>query len=211
MVSVTTNSKSLQLTVVVPTVVAIVGMLVCAVDFYVVGGLPHVLTFRRIVSFTLPFTVIATTLMVCRIHLNNIRRKATRIEREVAFFGSLLATIIPGLAYGSVSLPFRWIYDIFVISGTASITGAVGICAISAFFRVYTAKTPTKLWLIIVTLLGLMACSVLGGAFPLSYAINEWISFNIAVVANAVIWTGFNLGLMALIARIIVFKEKVRV
>ena len=168
----------------------------------------------NIIVLSTPLALITSTLMTVRVNAIRIMRRKTMTEvtGSIVFFATFIAMFIATFTLG-VDSDF-WVaqYDLLYIHGTAALEALCGFAIMMMLIRDVRPRSFAQGFLIVMIILGLLVVSPLGDFLPpVMLDIANWFSINPGGVGSAVLSFGLYFGLLALVTRVLLFKERLRV
>jgi hypothetical protein len=166
---------------------------------------------RQIVVLGTPLALLSSTAMTARVNAVRImrRRNLTEVSGSVVFFITFISMFIATFALG-VSHDF-WVaqYDLLYIHGTAALEALCGFAIMMMLIRDVRPRSMAQGFVQLMIIIGLLVVSPLGDILPPQLLdVANWLSINPGGVGSAVLSFGLYFGLLSLIARIFLFREK---
>ena len=168
----------------------------------------------NIVVLSTPLALITSTLMTVRVNILRVmnRKNATDVLGSIVFFVTFAAMLVATFTLG-VDSDF-WVaqYDLLYIHGTAALEALCGFAIMMMLIRDVRPRSFAQGFLIVMITLGLLVVSPLGDFLPIQILdVANWLAINPGGVGSAVLSFGLYFGLLALVTRVLLFREKLRV
>jgi hypothetical protein len=180
-------------------------------NYFVKGGLPGASDARLYLSYSIPFTLLIATSFLCILHFSRIRRMESGWYNSVVYWIVFVFMMVDGFAFGVADEYFSFVYGTFADAGAAAIMGICSIGITLGYFRTYLARSPLRIAMII---FGLLAVSHGTGVMqffaPWLVPLYIWEESFIVGQAEFGCWLAYHFGLVALAARVVMGREKLR-
>jgi hypothetical protein len=191
------------------TVIAVVVIIASAAHAFVKGGIPQIALFTNLIVYSMPFATILITFFLLRKHTMILITQEKQWYLSAITLGCFVIMFALGLYETRVGPTFTKIYDnTYMVSGNV-IVSIGALTAISASFRIFRAKTWLGVLIMSVVALSILTSSPLGGMiFPPITELGQFFSNSVVAGGNAAFEVTAFLGISAMIARVLIGKEK---
>ncbi len=191
------------------TIVAIAFILVTAAHAFIMGGIPGVDLFTSWFALAVPFATFLTAYYLLRSHINKIITKRKEWYLSAVTVIAFLGMFILGMIETTVGPTFSAIYKNTYEVGGNVIISMGSLAALSAYFRVFKAKSWRSVIVLFVLSLALLTVSPIAAMiYPDLNILSEFISLYIVAGGNAAYEVCAFLGISAMIARVFIGREK---
>ncbi len=195
--------------------IAIAVIIIEAVDVIITSPKAPVAPFLRdMVSLGAPFAILITIIMTIRVNYNRFAKGKTIGDRfgPIVYFVSFLSMFIAQFTLGTTH-PF-WVaeYDLIYVHGAAAVEGLCAVAIMMMLIRDIRPRSIAQGYVILIVALGIMVVSPVGDFLPpVLLDIANWFAIYPSGVGSSILTFGLYMGLLALVVRVFLFKEKLRV
>lgn len=191
------------------TIVAIAFILITAAHAFIMGGLPGIDQFTTWFGLAVPFATFLTSYYLLRSHINNIITQRKEWYLSLVTMVTFIGMFILGLIETTTGPAFTAIYKNTYEVGGNVIISMGSLAALSAYFRVFQAKSWRSAIILVVLSIALLTVSPIAGIiYPDLNILSEFISLYIVAGGNAAYEVCAFLGISAMIARVFIGREK---
>jgi len=195
-----------------PSFVAMAVIIILVTGLYIKGGHAPYGGLMSLITLSFPFSVFASTGFIWYMHIMRIMRKSKGWYGSIIFVIVFVIMAVVGLFIGEASMVYQFLTRIWQATPWYATMSANAFAVILLFARALKPKNNAFTFMIILTVIALLASSPLGeNVFPPSYEWGMWIQNNLAVVGNNLIWLLIHLAEVGLIIRVFTLREKLRV
>jgi hypothetical protein len=204
-----TQQQKWALTDIFPQLIVIAIILLMTANYYVVGGIEPISLWRTWNGYLAPFGLIVVVLAMVRNHIMDLVNRRSGWQYSILTLAAFAVFLF--LAETDPEGIYLLAHNAIYNTGNVAVSSIVALSFLSAFFRVYLARSPLTAMLIALTFLSFMLWTPLGDMIwpPLTLA-GEWIHVNISSAGDGGWWIAAYIGMGALLIRILTFKEKLK-
>jgi hypothetical protein len=197
----------IQLFAVVILILMVLSVIIIKPELPLVGWL------TELFILVTPIAAIIGTLLTARVNLVRLMQRKSTSETvgAVMFFASFLFMIFATFVLGVTHPAFIIQYDLLYLHGTVALEVVCGFAIVMMLIRDIRPRSLAQGWVIISVILGLLIATPLGDMIPGVLDVVTWITMYPASVGSAVLDFGILMGMLGLIVRIILFRERLRV
>lgn len=195
--------------------VAIAVILIEAVDVIVVSPKEPAAAFLRdTVSLGTPFAILITIIMTLKVNYTRLTKSKTVTDRfgPIIFFISFISMFVAQFLLGA-DHPF-WVaeYDLIYVHGSAAVECLCAVAIMMMLIRDIRPRSIAQGYVILIVALGIMVVSPVGDFLPPTLLdIANWFAIYPSGVGGSILTFGLYMGLLSLVVRVFLFKEKLRV
>ncbi len=169
---------------------------------------------RDMVSLGSPFAILITIIMTLRVNYSRITKGKTISDKwgPLVYFISFASMFIAQFTLGTTH-PF-WVaeYDLIYVHGAAAVEGLCAVAIMMMLIRDVRPRSIAQGYVILIVALGIMVVSPVGDFLPpVLLDIANWFAIYPSGVGSSILTFGLYMGLLALVVRVFLFKEKLRV
>jgi hypothetical protein len=195
--------------------VAIAVIFIEAVDVIVVAPKEPAAAFLRdTVSLGTPFAILITIIMTLKVNYTRLTKSKTVTDRfgPIVFFISFISMFVAQFLLGA-DHPF-WVaeYDLIYVHGSSAVECLCAVAIMMMLIRDIRPRSIAQGYVILIVALGIMVVSPVGDFLPPTLLdIANWFAIYPSGVGGSILTFGLYMGLLSLVVRVFLFKEKLRV
>lgn len=179
--------------------------------YFVKGGFAPINTLRDAFTMSAPVATVIAAFLLCKIHFDNVRNREKRWAYSLLLLVVFFAYLLYGIFAGTLDPLYNQLYDLIANGGSGATYGLVALGMISAMARGFVGRTRQSMLMAVVFVFSLIGITPIGIFFPtaISDAAN-WAQSAIMVPVEQAFWTSVYIGQTAMMARVLLFIEKIK-
>jgi hypothetical protein len=189
---------------------AVALLLLVFVGYFIKGGIPIGTKLTNWLTTATLFAFLINVFLMTQIQINRLRQRQEMWIYSIVFFITFILISAVGFIYGSKSLEWAIIYDIFYSAGTGGALAMSGLCMIMSVNRSMLPKHARAGGLILFFVIGLFSIMPIGLLVPAIKAPADWMMDHMFGIGEQAGRVALSIGEAAIIARVIAFNEKFR-
>jgi len=196
-------------------IVAVVVIAIEAVDVIITSPkAPAAAFLRDMVAMGAPFAILLTIPMTVKVNYSRFTRGKQLSEKlgAIVYFIAFASMLIAQFTWGTTH-PF-WVaeYDLIYIHGSAAVECLCAVAIMMMLIRDVRPRSVAQGYVILIVALGIMVVSPVGDFLPPTLLdISNWFAIYPSGVGGSILTFGLYMGLLSLVVRVFLFKEKLRV
>jgi len=195
----------------IPNIIGVIVLILMIADTFVKGGIPIATYLRNWATLLLgTWLVVVSSVFALLNFWRIIKGRRPHWYAYVIFYISLIFTLVLGITT-DLSGIYTQIYVSVLQGGTGAMSSMIAFSFIAMFLRMFLATSGLRIWTIILCILSLIPLTPLGDMFyPPLTDFGFWLINNPVAGSYSGIWFPVYCGIMALVIRIVLFREKIR-
>jgi biotin transporter BioY len=181
------------------------------VNYFIEGGIEPLNIWTTWSGYLFPFGFLVIVLSLLRTEITSLINQSKGWIYSIVTLLSYVVFLY--LAYNPDSFDglYLILHDSTYNAGNIATSSIIGLAFLTAFFRVFLARSKLTLMLIALSFLSFMLWTPLGDMiWPTLTQVGEWVHINISAAGEGGYRIARTLGTIAIIVRVLTFRQKLR-